>query len=527
MNKKALFIPALLGALLLGGTGCTKLDVPVNSQLTADNFPQTQDQFVAASLPVYTQLRSQYPLAYWFVQELTTEEAIIPARGGNWYDNSMYKDLHLHQYTPDHQFAETCWSWGFNGISTCNRILQLFAPLPDNAAKATTVAEIKATRALYYFFMMDLYGNVPIVTTFGDTSLPGTRPRAEVFSFIESELKAAKPLLSTDVSAATYGRPTKWMVYATLAKMYINAQYYIGKDMNTETVVVCDSLIQGNKFGLDDDYLGMFKIGNGPQIKDFIFAIPYDNVQAQGQYFGRYSLHALLAKKYSLPFVPSNAESTIPEFYNLFNDATDIRNGMWLAGPQYDYQGKPITVNTTKVGVDGSYNGADKDQPVTYQLNFTPEIKIKNLTSFDLGTDQLALASGIRCNKFYPDSSATTRNQSNDVPVFRYADILLTKAEAILRGASPTMGHTALSLVNQVRARARATPFSSVDLSSLLDERGRELAYEAWRRNDLIRFGKYESKWGYKTDDNVDKRLFPIPTQERTVNPRLIQNHGY
>lgn len=84
------------------------------------------------------------------------------------------------------------------------------------------------------------------------------------------------------------------------------------------------------------------------------------------------------------------------------------------------------------------------------------------------------------------------------------------KAEAILRGANATMGHTALSLVNQVRARARATPFSSVDFSSLLDERGRELAYEAWRRNDLIRFGKYESKWGYKTEDNIDKRLFPI-----------------
>jgi starch-binding outer membrane protein, SusD/RagB family len=522
---KQYIIAALIGIVTI--SSCTKLDVPVNSQLTSDNFPKTDEQFIAASLPAYTQLRAQYALAYWFLQELSTDEAIIPARGGNWYDNSKYKDLHLHVYTPDHEFVETSWSWGYNGISTCNRILKLFAPLPDNSAKTTTVAELRATRALFYYFMMDLYGNVPIVTTFGDTTLPATSPRTAVFDFIESELKDVLPALSTATGAATYGRPTKWMAFALLAKMYINAQYYVNKDMNAETVAVCDSIISSGQFALDADYLSMFNINNGPQIKDFIFAIPYDNVQAQGQYFARYNLHFYLYPKYSMPYVPSNAESTLPEFYALFNDPNDVRNNEWLAGPQYDYKGNPIAVQTTKIGVDAGYTGSDPDAPVTYQLNFTPNVVIKDLNSFDVGNDMKGQAEGIRNNKFYPDSTSTTRNQSNDVPVFRYADVLMMKAEAILRGAAPTMGATALSLVNQVRSRAKAAPFTNIDLQTLLDERGREFAYEAWRRNDLIRFGQFENGWGYKTDTRVSRRIFPIPTPERTVNPKLVQNTDY
>jgi starch-binding outer membrane protein, SusD/RagB family len=518
-------IAALLGMITI--SSCTKLDVNVNSQLTSDNFPKTNEQFVAASLPAYTQLRAQYALSYWFMQEISTEEAIIPARGGNWYDNGKYKELHLHTFTPDHEFVATSWSWGYNGISTCNRILKLFAPLPENTAKTTTVAELRATRALFYYFMMDLYGNVPIVTTFGDTTLPATSPRADVFDFIVSELKEVTPFLSAEVGSSTYGRPTKWMAYALMAKMYLNAQYYVNRDMNTETVQMCDSIISSGKFALDADYLSMFNISNGPQIKDFIFAIPYDNVQAQGQYFGRYNLHFLLYPKYSMPYVPSNAQSTLPEFYALFNDASDVRNRMWLAGPQVDYKGAPVTVQTTKIGVDAGYTGSDPDAPVTYQLNFTKDVLVKNLNSFDVGNDMKGLAQGIRCNKFYPDSTSTTRNQSNDVPVFRYADVLLMKAEAILRGAAPTAGQTALSLANEVRTRSKATAFSTVDLNTLLEERGREFAYEAWRRNDLIRFGKFEGSWGYKTDTRVSRRIYPVPTTERAVNPKLSQNTDY
>ncbi|WP_298737030.1 RagB/SusD family nutrient uptake outer membrane protein [uncultured Chitinophaga sp.] len=113
------------------------------------------------------------------------------------------------------------------------------------------------------------------------------------------------------------------------------------------------------------------------------------------------------------------------------------------------------------------------------------------------------------------------------MPVFRYADILLMKAEAILRGATPTLGASALSLVNEVRTIRKASAWSTVTLDNLLDERGREFAWENWRRNDLIRFGKVEDSKGYKTDANTTRRLYPVPTYARVLNPLLSQNPGY
>jgi len=104
---------------------------------------------------------------------------------------------------------------------------------------------------------------------------------------------------------------------------------------------------------------------------------------------------------------------------------------------------------------------------------------------------------------------------------------LLMKAEAILRGATPTMGQTALSLANMVRARAKASLFTSIDLQGMIDERARELCFEGWRRNDLIRFGKWEDAWGVKTDTDVRHRLLPIPQTEIDANPLLSQNPGY
>jgi hypothetical protein len=111
--------------------------------------------------------------------------------------------------------------------------------------------------------------------------------------------------------------------------------------------------------------------------------------------------------------------------------------------------------------------------------------------------------------------------------MFRYADVLLEKAEAILRGASATKGDSPVSLVNQVRSRAKATALTAVALTDILDERGRELSVEAWRRNDLIRFGQFEKPWGIKTDANPAHRIFPIPTAEIQLNPKLTQNPGY
>jgi hypothetical protein len=290
---------------------------------------------------------------------------------------------------------------------------------------------------------------------------------------------------------------------------------------------MCDNIIQANQYGLDADYLSMFKPNNGPLIKDFIFAVPFDGVNAQGQYYARWTLHPALKAKYSMPYSPDGPVYTYPSYYAYFNDPNDIRNGQYLTGKQYNNDGTPIMISTTNRGLDASYSGPKPDSVVLHQLEFTPNIVWRNNATFDIGNDELANEEGYRNNKFYPDSSSPDRNQGNDVPLFRYADILLEKAEAILRGANATNGDSPLSLVNQVRARAKAAAFTSVTLTTLLEERAREFADEGWRRNDLIRYGMYENTWGIKTDANPQHRIFPIPTPELQLNPKLAQNPGY
>lgn len=135
---------------------------------------------------------------------------------------------------------------------------------------------------------------------------------------------------------------------------------------------------------------------------------------------------------------------------------------------------------------------------------------------------------GYRCIKFYPDSTSPSTAMNNDIPVFRYSDILLEKAEAILRGGTPTLNQTALSLANELRAqRTTAAAWNNITLDSVYNERCREFTQESWHRNDMIRFGKYENAWGFKTDADPNHRIYPVPVQAMALNTKLAQNPGY
>ncbi len=529
---KKLIIPG--AAFLLALSACTKLDVPVESEYTEGNFPTNEASFIAATGPAYSQLPTRYAVDYWRMQEMSTDAAIIPARGGNYVDGGQYRQLHKHTWTPDHPNVQGVWEWGYGGINTCNRILLLFEPAPESASRTRAIAEMRTMRALYHFFMMDLYGNIPIVTAFGSKTAPQQSKRADVAAFIESELKAVLPDLDDRTGAITYGRPTKWMAFAILEKLYLNAPVYTGQTRNAEVVAMADSILAGNKYTLDANYISIFAPENGAQITETIFAVPYDANKIDGCQFSRFGLHTALVDKYSLPFRPSIAMSTIASYYAKFNLAGDVRNTTWLAGKQFDNAGKPITVPTTKVGLDDTYTGADAKDPINWQLEFTPEMALRgDPDNMDLGNDELAKAKGVRSVKYYPDKNAnpSTRMQNNDMPVFRLADVMLMKAEAILRGAAATTVNgelqTAVVLVNKIRTRAGAPTVTAITLDELLEERARELAWEGWRRNDLIRFNKFEDSWGYKTDNDTRKRLYPIPTSEKVLNPNLVQNPGY
>lgn len=530
MKKIHLLITAL--AALMTISACRKLDVPVESQYVNGNFPITSADYAALFGTMYTNLASNYALNYWRMQELSTDEAIIPARDGNFDDGGQYRQMHYHTWTFDHPYVTGIWQWGFGGINNCNRLINLtVASKADTVTKAANIAEVRAVRAFYYFLMMDTYGNIPLITDFPVNTLPATQPRAKIFQFIESELLSiVQQLPSKTGNAATntlqYGRPTKAMAFALLAKMYLNAGIYTGVTRNEDVVAMADSVQQNKTYYLDGRFRDIFLPNNGPQINETIFAIPYDQ-QIPGNQFTRFGFFYYLAQAYGFNVNLSIAMSTTPEFYNRFNLTDDARTKTWLVGLQFYPDG----------------NGGFTNQPVYYpnstnQVNITPDLILITSKPMDVGNTIASQSMGVRSIKYYPDPTIiqATRLNGNDVPVFRLADVYLMKAEAILRGAAPTTVNGALQtpdyLVNLLRTRAGAPTVSGIDLPGLLDERARELSWEGWRRNDLIRFGLFEKEYPLPNDAlsmNKDerRRIYPIPITEIRLNGNLIQNPGY
>lgn len=554
MKKSFKYILPVL--FIMAISACHKIDVTPKSLYTEDVFPQTEEQFQALIGPVYTSLRGHFAQTYFFISECSTDEAILPAFGGNWYDGASYEALHRHSWTPDHNWVTTAWNDITGLVGTCNQTLYILASAPEGDAKNTSMAEVKTIRAYAYWELMDLYGGVPLDTVYPSPGLQAKASRKDVFDFVESELTAAIPYLKTDVGASTYGKPTQYFAHSLLARLYLNAEVYTGNAKNNECIAACDAVINSGKYAVQprNSYLQMFYPDNGPTTQsEFIFAIPYDPSTSAGYvFYGRYDLNRNLGMKYGYsgstvgtnvdPVInqttgnglvnskPSGPRATLSSFLNYFlSDENDIRMKQWLYGPQYWDNGNPIIVQTTNLGYNQFYSGPDGGNSYTYHLNIDTSIKLRqNPTLFDCGNDELAWNQGARNIKFHPDAGSTTRNQNNDVPVFRYADILLMKAEAILRGGAATSGQTALGLVNMVRSNRTTSPdWASVDLESLYEERCREFAWECVHRNDMIRFGKFENVYGFKTNTDTYRRLFPIPTTAITANAKLEQNTGY
>jgi hypothetical protein len=558
MKKIILGILGLLSAAAMISS-CQKINVPVTSEITPAVYPLTPAQFISAEGPAYIAIRNDFSGSYWFTQSCSTDEAVLATFGSNWLDGNKYMELHRHTWTKDNAWVNSLWSYLTGIIGTSNQIISIFnksAPVGD--AKNTSIAELRTVRALAYFMMMDSYGNVPLDTLYGATTLKTNAPRAEVFNYVESELKASIPYLKSQ-STATYGLVTKDLAFSILAKMYLNAVVYTGTSRNDDCIAACDQIISSGYYTLEpmSSYLQQFYPINGPSKKEFVFAIPYDATTTSGNmYYARYDLNRNLGIRYLysgstpggytdpvmnlntgnglLNSQPSGPRMTTAEFYAHFDDPNDVRNKQWLSGAQYWQDGTPIMVKTTNLGYNQFYTGPNGSATYTYPLVLAPlsasSVRAGTNSSFDLGNDEIGWNTGIRNIKFLPDYTNTiSRNQNNDVPLFRYSDIVLMKAEAIVRGGSPTLGATALLLINQVKAvRTTSEALSSVSLTDIYNERCKEFAWETWHRNDMIRFGQYENAYGLgKTNTDTYRRIFPIPTNAMMTNTKLVQNPGY
>lgn len=525
----------LIGALLIGS--CTKLDEKdvLYDTATAQNFGQTDPEIISLLAAAYTNLYGSFGNDgnIMRVEEVPTDECIVPQRGPDWGDGGHWIRLKLHTTKPDDGGPENTWGFLFRGVNTCNRVLSILEPLGTPASEKF-VAELKALRAIYYYWLLDLFGNVPISTDFTQTDPPPNNTRKEVYDFIEEELVAALPQLQKTGpnDNATYGRVNYYTAEAVLAKLYLNAQVFSGTAQWDKAIAACDEIINSNKYALMPNYRDNFT-KNSKGSTEFIWVIPYDEIQATGFDLPHMTLHMAEQSTWNMGGQPWNGWASVQEFYNSYIDP--VQN----PGPQgtvvgNDPKGLPVTGTLDKrlsnfiVGkiydADGvsplNDAGADATDPDGPQINHTPYINELEPAAWR--------QSGARIGKweFY---KGMTGQLSNDWCIFRYADILLTKAEALARKAGNWNDPTALALVNQIRAvHGGVDPYVTMTASTFLAERGREMFFECTRRQDQIRFGTYTSAFMFHpADPDAHTTIFPIPETVINANRNLTQNPGY
>ncbi len=555
MKKSRYLIRVVM--ILLGMAGfsmsCTKLDETLYSEVTPANFFKTDAESVAALGAAYTQLGGYAGGALKNLQELTTDEMVVPTRGSDWDDGGNWRRLHLHSYKFEDNDMGSAWDFCFAGVTKTNFLIDQFQSLAKAGQVAQDVAdgyssELKTLRGFFYWQLIDLYGNIPLVTQYvGAPAAPTTAPRAEVYTAIVNDLETAVPLTSLKVDGTTYGRMNYYAGKTLLAKLYLNAGVYTGTPAWQKAIDACDAVINSGKYNLEANYFTNFNVDNAAS-KEFIFAIPYDQIFFTGFNLNAQTLHYGSQFTYNLTFQPWNGFCSMEQFYNSYA-ATDLRKGEigtptvkaskrgnFLAGYQFTSDGKPV--------MDDGADGPDPDgKPLNFgNMLHTPAVAQLN----ELGP-QAWRQSGVRIGKWEFQMGGTP-DMSNDLVVFRYADVLLMKAEALFR-----LGRTAeaLPIVNQIRTRAGLDDLTSLDGKvsfdptgpsiaggELFNEIGREMFAENTRRQELIRWGFFNKndKWvlpfhnvGDVLTVGTDSHLmiYPIAKNKLAANPNLKQNPGY
>lgn len=527
----------LLGLLLTGSSACTNLLDDSYGQVVSENYaPKTEEEVSYLVNAAYIPWRET--LLQWNgvvrSQELSADQDVIPARLGiGWVDGYIYKRWHEHTWTTEDDGVLQGWERTYNGINTCNRILSQIEEgviTVDEATREPLIAELKVLRASYYYILVDLYGNVPIVTDFKDSSLPKQSTRKEVFDFIIKEVTENIDLLSETPRGYYYGRFNKWAAHTLLAKMYLNAEIWSGTPQWQKCIDECDAVIDfansSNEYALEANQKNVF-VTNNENSKEIIFALPFDEIYVTGWNdfdFHMYTLAPENQDTYQFTERPWGGVCAIPQFIDTFhpNDLRLAQN--YIQGQQYTASGEIL-------------QRSDGEGPLIY-TNSVPSIDASDVDD------------GYRWGKFEYAQGITNR-LSNDWPLFRYADVLMMKAEALMRSGQPGAGE----LVTEVRKRAfedindaivtdqqleegscydygrrdenLETHEGGEDIKygRFLDELGWEFCQEGRRRQDMIRFGVFTTKsWFSHDKSNPNRNLYPIPNKIMLTNSNLTQN---
>lgn len=429
----------------------------------------------------------------WSIHEVSSDEMVIAHKGADWEDGGQWIRMHQHNYGATEESINNGWAYCFSAIGEINLLIQQYRGVD------ALVAEMRVLRALVYLWLIDAYGNVPIITEDDTDPTPATRTRSDVFDFIESSVVDNIDLLPATSANVTFNQISARML---LAKLYLNAEVYTGTARWADAETQIDAIINSGQYSLESNFFANFATENTGSSEN-ILALPYDEDNAGGFNLAQMTGHYLTQETFSLEEQPWNGYASLEDFYNAY-DNNDSRKLGFLEGPQFSANGARL--------MDIS---AEANDPDGEPLTFTPEIN-------ELRPNSLRQA-GVRVGKF-EFANGARQSLSNDFPIFRYGDVLLMKAEVQWRNGN-TAG--ALDFVNQVRQRAGADPLTTLDADILLAERGREMFAEGYRRSDLIRFGKYNDAWWEKPASSASVNIFPIPQSQLDANPDLVQNPGY
>ena len=478
-------------------------------------------------------LQGTYRGVYDF-NTFTTDEAIIPTRGSDWYDGGFWQEIFLHDWDAGTGALNDTWKYLYKVIALCNRSLETLdshASLLSTNELTEYKAEVRALRAMYYYYLMDMFGRVPLVLS---SSTPMSEvnqsSRPEVFQFVMKELQYAHdilPIVRSNELNDYYGRMTCPVVDFLLAKVCLNAEIYNdenwtdgnktsgkdilidvdGKQLNAWEACMnyCKNIASWG-YELEPTMSDCFAVHNENSVEN-IFTIPLDPSKYANQMQNLFrSYHYRHAGLYGMS--GENGSSATLEALTTFGYNTDEQDYRFDQTYYWniitDDHGNPIIMQNGQV------------------LEYHPEaIKL------DLSGDEYEALAGARMKKYAVDYTSTKDGKlmNNDIVLFRYADVLLMMSEAKVRN-----GENGDMELNAVRSRS-SMGYRKATLDNILAERQLELAWEGWRRQDLIRFGQftraYSSRPQMPNEDNGFTTVFPIPGDVITLNQNMKQNYGY
>ncbi len=525
-RKKNIFYIVFTATLL---QSCTKLDETFRGDLTDVQVASDTTNTTALLQGIYNSMENPFTshLVIFPLQELCTDEAIAPTRGRDWDDNGVWRVLHQQKWPSNNERIRTCFNV-LNGISYAATDLLRYHPTAQQQAEARFI------RAWVMYLLLDLFDQVPYRDP-GESLVQAARVRkgVEALQYIINEINA----IETDLPDGPKYKANKFAARVLLMKCYLNRAVYTNRasptfdasDMNKVIRLADTTIINSNAFSFTENYFDNFAPDNTSKGSENIFTLLNEaGITPNSNMFLSYGI-SLHYNSFGTPwhFAGVNGWTTLSDFYDKFEPA-DKRRGI-----VYTTAGAPPNIgNHIDAGFligqqyDLFFTNDSLTEAGANPLFFTREVK-----NIELGKN--LQSTGIRPVKYFPDFN-NYFSPDNDFVFFRFADVLLMKAEAIFRGGTGTnagpYGGTALSIVNAIRTHPSrgASALVSVNDNNLLDERGREMWWEGWRRQDLIRFKKFLLPWQEKEYQSDSKYLlFPIPDEQLAVNPNLVQNPGY